>query len=154
MTFHSFDTSSLLNGRRDLLPPKVFKTLWLNIEAMIDAGDVRSVDVVLHELSQRDDDVHAWAKEQGALFLPLDHDIQRATSEILQLHPKLMGVGGGRNGADPFVIALARVRGGVVVTEETASGNIQKPRIPDVCDAINVPWVNLIGFVTAQGWSY
>jgi len=65
-----------------------------------------------------------------------------------------MGVGGGRNGADPFVIALARVRGGVVVTEETASGNIQKPRIPDVCDAINVPWVNLIGFVTAQGWSY
>ena len=65
-----------------------------------------------------------------------------------------MGRGGGRNAADPFVIGLARARGGTVVTEETLSGNLERPRIPDVCDAVGVPWLNLIGFVSAQGWSF
>jgi len=41
-----------------------------------------------------------------------------------------------------------------VVTEETLSGNLDKPRIPDVCDALGVRWLNLIGFVRAQGWSF
>ena len=41
-----------------------------------------------------------------------------------------------------------------MVTEETLSGNLDKPRIPDVCDALGVRWLNLIGFVRAQGWSF
>jgi hypothetical protein len=44
----SFDTSSLLERRRDLLPPEVFTTLWTNVEAMIAAGDARGG---LHTLS-------------------------------------------------------------------------------------------------------
>jgi len=57
-------------------------------------------------------------------------------------------------GADPFVIALARVHGGVVVTEETQSRNLTKPKIPDVCDSMGVPWLNLMGFVQEQGWVF
>jgi hypothetical protein len=46
-------------------------------------------------------------------------------------------------------------RGGVVVTEETMSGNVvNKPRIPDVCQALGVPWTNLVGFLQQQGYSY
>ena len=153
-TLYSFDTSSLLNGRRDLLPPSIFRTLWSNREAMIVGGEVCAVDEVRNELSRRDDDVWAWAKAQDNLFLPLDEDIQRATSATLTSHQKLMGRGGGRNGADPFVIGLALARGGTVVTEETRSGNLDKPRIPDVCADLGVPWVNLIGFVRAQGWTF
>lgn len=151
---YSFDTSSILNGRRDLLPPEVFPTLWSNVEQMIAGGSIRSVDVVLEELSRRDDDAHTWAKTQVALFVPLDLQIQQATSRILAVHSKLLGRGGGRNGADPFVIGLAIAYGGCVVTEETASGRIEKPRIPDVCEALGVPWVNLIGFVSQQSWTF
>ena len=154
MVLHSFDTSSLLNGRRDLLPPEVFRSLWSGIESMIAAGDIRAVDVVRDELGKRDDNVSRWARGQANLFVALDADIQRATREVLTRHQKLMGRGGGRNAADPFVIGLARARGGVVVTEETLSGNLDKPRIPDVCDALGVRWLNLIGFVRAQGWSF
>jgi hypothetical protein len=46
MAFFSFDTSSVINGRRDLLPPVVFRSVWLNVEAAIAAGEVRSIDVV------------------------------------------------------------------------------------------------------------
>jgi len=56
MAFYSFDTSSLLNGRRDLLPPATFPSLWANIEAMIADGRIRCVDVVRDELSKREDE--------------------------------------------------------------------------------------------------
>jgi len=154
VVLYSFDTSSLLNGRRDLLPPEVFRSLWNNVEGMIAAGQIRAVDVVRDELARRDDEVNRWARAQIDLFIDLDPDIQRATSDTLARHSMLMGKGGGRNAADPFVIGLARARDGTVVTEETLSGNLDKPRIPDVCDALGVRWFNLIGFVRVQGWSF
>jgi hypothetical protein len=154
VTLYSFDTSSLLNGRRDLLPPQVFPSLWSNIEAMIAGGEIRAVDVVRDELGRRDDEVTQWARAQTDLFVALDADIQHATRDTLARHQKLMGKGGGRNAADPFVIGLAHARGGIVVTEETLSGNLDKPRIPDVCEALEVPWLNMIGFVQAQAWSF
>lgn len=132
MAFYSFDTSSLLNGRRDLLPPATFPSLWANIEAMIADGHIRCVDVVRDELSKREDEVHQWAKAQPDLFVPLNTDIQREVRDVLSKHQRLVGIGSGRSGADPFVIALARAHDGVVVTEETLSGNLAKPKIPDV----------------------
>ena len=154
MTFYSLDTSSPLNGRRDLLPPGTFVTLWDNIELMIAVGDIQCVDEVRNELAKRDDVIHDWAKSQPELFVPLAADVQLAARDVLSVHPRLVGVGGGRNTADPFVIALARARNGVVVTEETLSGNISKPRIPDVCGAMGVPWLNLVRFVQEQGWTF
>jgi len=73
---------------------------------------------------------------------------------VLAQHPKLMGTGGNRNAADPFVIGLAHARGCVVVTEETLSGRLDKPRIPDVCIALGLPWTNLVGFIGQQGWQF
>jgi hypothetical protein len=154
VAFYSFDTSSLLNGRRDLLPPATFPTLWANIEAMIGDECIQCVDVVRDELAKRDDDVHQWVKAQQGLFLPLSHDVQREARGILTQHQRLVGIGSGRSGADPFVIALARARHGTVVTEETLSGNLARPRIPDVCEAMQTPWLNLVGFVQEQGWTF
>jgi hypothetical protein len=151
---YSFDTSAFINGRRDLLPAGVFPAVWSDIETAINAGEVRAVDVVRDELARRDDEVNQWARGQAELFLALEHDIQRATAEVLANHQRLMGRGGGRNAADPFVIGLAMARSAVVVTEETMTGNLNKPRIPDVCQALGVPCTNLIGFLRRQGYSY
>src|SRR3954454_12126651 len=107
----------MLNGRRDLLPPATFPTLWGKVEEMIANGSIRSVDLVRDELSVREDAVHEWAKAQVGLFVPLTVDVQRAVREVLEQHARILGIGSGRSGADPFVIALARVHRGVVVTE-------------------------------------
>ncbi|MFI9811396.1 DUF4411 family protein [Saccharothrix variisporea] len=151
---YSFDTSAFIKGRRDLLPPDVFATLWTRIEQSIASGMIRSSDEVRREIVKRDDAIKEWAAAQSGLFVPLDEDIQKATRQILSAHPKLMGKGGGRNEADPFVIALACARKGVVVTEETRSGNLDKPRIPDVCDALGVPCLNLVEFSREQRWTF
>lgn len=151
---YSFDTSAILNGRRDLFRPAVFRSLWGRVEDAISAGQIRSVDEVQRELARRDDDAKRWADGQTGLFCPLDEQIQQAARHILRLHPNMVRQGGRRSAADPFVIALAMVNNATVVTQETASGNIEKPRIPDVCDALGVPWLTLMGYIEAQGWTF
>jgi hypothetical protein len=121
---------------------------------MIMAGVVRATDEVRRELGRRDDDTNAWAMSQNGLFVDLDEDIQVATTSVLAAHPKLTGSGGGRHQADPFVIGLAHARGGVVVTEETLSGNLNKPRIPDVCRAMRIRCISLVQFAQDQGWKF
>jgi hypothetical protein len=102
LTFYSFDTSSLLNGRRDLLPPATFPTLWNNIEAMIADGSVRCVDLVAEELAAREDEVHQWAKSQVDLFVPLTAEVQMAVREVLSQHP-----GSSASGADAAAPTLS-----------------------------------------------
>ncbi len=43
------------------------------------------------------------------LLVPLDDETQRATAEVLSAFPELVKELSGRNQADPFVVALARV---------------------------------------------
>lgn len=151
---YSFDTSAILNGRRDLFRPTVFRGLWGLIEDAIAARQVRSVDEVRRELAKRDDDAKRWADAQSDLFCPLDTAIQQSATQILRSHPNLVKQGGQRSGADPFVIALAMTYQGKVVSEETASGNLDKPRIPDVCAAIGVPCLTLMDYIEEQGWAF
>ena len=105
------DTSALLDGWARHYPPDVFPSLWSLIEEMIKVGELLSPDEVLVELSQKDDTVHRWAKANSAMFVPLDEDIQRATQEILDQFPRLVGAMKDRNRADPFVIALREGKG-------------------------------------------
>jgi predicted nucleic acid-binding protein len=151
---YSFDTSAILNGRRDLFRPKVFHTLWAQIEDAIVAGQIRSVDEVQRELARRDDDAKQWADAQSDLFVPLELPIQQSAAQVLNLHPRLVSQGGRRSAADPFVIALAMVHNGTVVTDETARGNLTSPRIPDVCGDLGVPCLNLMEYIEAQGWTF
>lgn len=54
--------------------------------------------------------------------------------------------------ADPFVIAAANVKTGVVVTEERLKPNAAK--IPNVCQHFKIPCTNLEGFMSQQSWSF
>ena len=154
LPFYSFDTSAIINGMRDIFIPTTFRSIWDEIENMVATGQVRAVDEVKREIRRKSDEARAWAENCRGLFVPLDREIQMATREVLAAHPRLMGKGGGqRNSADPFVIALALARGGTVVTQEQ-SASLTKPRIPDVCDAMGVPWQTLPAFVNYQGWQF
>lgn len=151
--FFSFDTSAFINGQRDLFRPTTFGPLWDAIAKMIEAQEILAVDEVKWEIRRKDDDVARWVRSQRGLFVPLARDIQKATKEVLAACPRLMAQhGANRNSADPFVVGLALARGGTVVTQETQANSSRKPRIPDACDAVGVPWMTLPAFVDAQQW--
>ena len=42
----------------------------------------------------------------------------------------------------------------MVVTEETLSNNLNKPRIPDVCGVLGIRCINLVQFARDQGWTF
>jgi Domain of unknown function (DUF4411) len=54
--------------------------------------------------------------------------------------------------ADPFVIAKARVKIAVVVTEEELRNN--GARIPNICTHFGVQCTNLEGFLTEKDWKF
>jgi hypothetical protein len=127
---YCLDTSALVGAWVRLYPPDVFPALWENLDQLIDSGEVVAPEEVLNELEAKEDDLFAWARERrDLLFVPLDEDQMAATTEILREFPRLVGELADRNRADPFVIALARVRGLVVVSEERG-GNRRPPPHP------------------------
>jgi hypothetical protein len=151
---YSLDTSALLDGGRRYYPPDVFPPLWEKLSELIQGGKLSSPDEVREELKKKDDEVWRWAREQIGLFVPLADDIQSATVAILAAFPKLVDTRRGRGQADPFVIAHARVNGHVVVTGERRPGTKTKPTIPYVCRHFNVRYLDLLGLMREQGWTF
>ena len=150
----SIDTSAILDGWRRHYPRETFPGLWLHLEALIQSGDLRASEEVKHELEKKDDDALAWAVEQDHFFVQMDDHIQDAVSAILHDHPRLIDTRRGRSGADPFVIALAKVRGCTVITGEGASDSLNRPKIPDVCRAIGVESMRLLDLIRREGWVF
>jgi hypothetical protein len=151
---YCIDTSALVDGWTRYYPPDVFPQLWTKLEDMIGAKRVIAPDEVLRELSKKDDDLYNWAKKNGALFLPLDSTIQAATQDILAVFPRLVDSERDRSTADPFVIAVARVRNCCVVTGEKSAGNPKRPKIPNVCDHFKVRHINMLQFMREQKWQF
>lgn len=148
------DTSALLDGWVRYYPPDVFPQLWTYLEGMIVSGELLSPDEVLSELSQKDDAVYEWARVNSAMFVPLDEEIQRATAEILSQFPRFVGTMKDRNRADPFVIALAKIKQAVVVTGEKSIGTRDRPRIPIVCDHFGIGHRTLLQLIRGKGWTF
>ncbi len=136
-----------------LLPTRVFPGLWIKLDELITQQQVLCPDEVRVELARQEDELAKWVNARPHMFVPLDDAIQRATSEVLARHPLLMKATKNRNGADPFVIATARVKSLTVVTEELG-GTTTKPKIPSVCQALGVPCINVLSFLRNQSWSF
>lgn len=150
---YSIDTSALLDGWTRYYPPDVFPDVWTGIEELIEQGEIRATEEVFVELEKRDDQVFAWAKDRiASLFVPIGDAIQEKVATILAQHERL--VRHNRSGADPFVIGLAMVEGCTVVTGERLAGSLAKPRIPDVCTALEVPYLDLLGLFRQQNWRF
>lgn len=151
---YSIDTSSLIEAWHRRYPQDVFPALWSGLDDLISANRLQASDEVLVELRKKDDELHTWAKARPNLFQALDEPIQLAVAEILSVHPRLVNNQKGRSQADPFVIALARVRRFTVVTNEVALGSLDRPRIPDVCKAMGMECINILGLIRAERWTF
>ncbi len=147
-----FDTSAYINGRRYHYPAETFPSVWqLVAEAMTDDRIV-SPREVLNELTAKDDDTAAWAKELSDCFVEPSAQVQREAGSIYALLPKP----GVRDTADPFVVAEAMVRGFVVVTYEgtSFSGVPTKNwdrRMPGICQHFGVACCTLPEALTSLG---
>ena len=140
---YSIDTGALLDGWVRWYPPDVFPSVWQRFDQLIEAGTIVASEEVLRELSRRDDGIHDWCKQRPKLIVPLDENIQYATVEVLSQFPRMVDQRPGKNLADPFVVALAKVRKLTVVTGEIG-GTQDRPKIPFVCQHFDIRSINLV----------
>jgi hypothetical protein len=151
---YCLDTSALVGAWVRSYPPDVFPALWQNLDELIGLGHAVAPEEVMNELEAKEDALFAWVKQRrDHLFVGLDEAQMVATTEILDAFPRLVGELADRNRADPFVIALARVRGLVVVSEERG-GTVERPRIPLVCDHFGVRTMSPLAWIRELRWIF
>jgi len=148
---YSIDSSGILDLFR-YYPQDVFPTIWTQLEAAADGGNILAIDEVYRELEKKDDIAFQWLKTHLAMVIAIDKEIQEHVTAILGKHPRLVDTRRNRSAGDPFVIALARSRRLSVVTGERASGVVEKPNIPDVCAVLQIRCINVLTMFRSEGW--
>ena len=134
-------------------PPDIFRSVWQRFDTAAAAGDIVSPKEVLHELQQGDDALGAYLGARSSLFVPLDEAQMTAVADVVRACPGLVDEEAERGRADPFVVALARVRGGTVVTGERPRRSSTAPfRIPDACAHYGLSCLDWFGFLREIGW--
>lgn len=154
---YSLDTSFFMDWQARYYPLDVFRSLELKIEELIAAGECAAVQLVKEEIDAvAPASVRTWATNHGDLFVPMTPDLQVAGAGIEASYPDLMDPKGLHESADAYIIALARLRNGIAVSQETSAAEKRKaPKdhyIPDVCRELGVPCINLLGLMRRERW--
>jgi predicted nucleic acid-binding protein len=141
------DTSTFIEAGTRTYPIDIAPGLWDEFDRLATDGTICSPEEVRLELRAKSDALAEWIKDRPQLFVDLDGEQMVATHEVLAQFPKLAGKLSNRYHADPFVVALARVRGLTVVTEENPVSTPERPRIPLVCQHFGVRCINLLAWI-------
>ena len=153
MDSYCIDTSALIAAWQERYPVENFPAFWNRIGHLIDSERLTAPLEVLRETAKRSDELHQWLSTRKQMFRELEEAIQIEAANVLAQFPRLVGERKLRTSADPFVIALARVAGLRIVTEEKPSGSVDRPNIPDVCSALNMaPCMSLLELIRAEKW--
>ena len=116
------------------------------------SGEIFVIEEVVRELERKDDEVLKWVKEHHSMVVPVDTTVLSHLATLMAKHGSLVDPRRNKSVCDPWVIALAMARGLTVVTAEKTSGNLKKPKIPDVCKDLHVPCLEVVEFFRMQGW--
>lgn len=147
------DTSSLIAAWQERYPIDNFPRFWQRMEDLIKDGRLVSPIEVFNEVKKRSDDLHEWLKVQKEImFRELDDEVQIEVASILQRFPRLVGEKKLRTSADPFVIALVRITGYQLVTDEKPTGSPSRPNIPDVCAELSLPTIGILQLIQREKW--
>jgi hypothetical protein len=121
---------------------------WDWIVAQHAAGVLCSIDDVKKELEAIQDDLTTWAKNNSAIFLPIDASVQSSMQQLAAWATGHSGYSGAAASgflgvADYPLVAFAHTYSHTVVTHERSAPNSQKKiQIPDACTAFGVPCID------------
>lgn len=153
----SVDTSAIIDLWRGIYARDVFEQAWAHFEQAFDKSIIIAPDEVYHELVDADDDLSEWARARKEVFYPLDDLLQDHVRAVMTPFPQAASLPQARY-ADPIVVALARLRGCPVVSQETkkdlASNPTGLPAIPNYCDSVSIRHLRLLRLFRELGWRF
>lgn len=128
---------------------------WLD-EAHAD-GRIYSVAEVRRELCDGADELAEWAKDRDSFFLDPDNLVADsmaavATWATTQLPPyTAAAIAEFLAAADYYLVSHARAHGFTVVTAEVVAPTVNKIKIPNACQGLNVPCTNVFTMLRDEG---
>lgn len=154
-SIYYIDTSSI-GELNDKYPPKIFKnTIWADIANLIDEERLFSCNDVFKELQNKTGKhnhlVHTWSKHKH-IFHELGAEEFSVIREIVDEFPKAIPETS-KHGvhADTSLIAFCKTHNATVITEENGKG---MDKIPFLCYKKGVKWVNILGLMEKENWTY
>lgn len=166
MAVYVLDSNFFIQAHRFHYPIDVAKGFWNKVVQLAAQGSIISIDKVKKELYDKNDVLEDWCKNN------LPEDFFKDTSVVMNAYAQVTTWVMSRSGhylpnainefldadeADAFLVAycLTDPKNRFVVTQEISEPNRQnKVKIPDVCIALNVPFVNTIEMFRQLGETF
>ena len=148
-----FDTSALIEWIRHY-PVDIFPRVWRLLDDLLSSGAVSAPREVREEILERADELADWCKARPSFFVELDNATEAEVMRLQRHYAGLTDPNAFRTEADPFVIAVAKLRGATVVTAESYKKSPQKPRIPYVCEMEGIRCIKPLGLMRELKWVF
>lgn len=141
--------SSALIDLKEHYPEDTFPSLWERLEELASNGRLKCPREVLREIEKKNENLHDWLKNNAAVISDAETaKLAPVAAQIDSSYPELKK---GRHSkfpkprsADPWVVALASQKKGIVISTERPRPNAQKiTQIPDVCRNESIRCLNL-----------
>lgn len=143
--------SSILIELGRTYPKRALPGIWSNLSKLTTAGMLLFPREVYREIENGSDDAVSWSREHSQAFYEEDLEQQREVKRILLRCPRFSDPSRTTPHADPWVVALAIVKGCTVVSNEkngrVAPAERDAVKIPDVCSVFGVQHLRLLDFI-------
>ena len=153
---YAVDTNVFMDWQFRHYPTDIFPSLLSRIDSLIAAQRFQAPALVDEELRKvGTPELTAWSDAHSSIWVP-NAEVLAAALTIQSRFPGLLDPKAEFDEADAYVIALAQIRDGIVVTQETPASEKRKPArplyIPDVCRELGVHCITLQGLMRREGW--
>ena len=157
MKKYCLDANVFIQAKNGPYAFDIVPVFWDWLDRQIALGVLMCPEGVYAEVVKGDDDLADWMKERrrSGILIGADLIVQAefgkiadyVSTEFPQAYAKKF-----LSGADPWVVAVAKAHGATVVTHEAMAGpNSHHPKIPNVCKAFGVPYVNCFQMLRELG---
>lgn len=157
------DSNTLIEAKNRHYGMDFCPVFWDFIEKEATKTTLASIDMILEEINDYEDELSIWSSERKNLIFTISSDsieIQNKFGEIAEyVNSHIIYKRSEKDRflakADPWLIAVASIMNATVVTHEVlVPPNSTKVKIPNIANVFNVNWINPYNMIRSLGGQF
>ena len=156
---YCLDANILIEAWQKYYSPNICPSYWDVLNTFGEQDKIFLPEQVYDEIVRTDDDLSSWLKASNIPVRGINQYVTQCLQEMYAANPYhkfLVDNTKARSLADPWVIAHAMSESAIVVTKEekVTAQNSKRIKIPNVCDNMNITWINDFQLVNELGITF
>ena len=149
---YCLDANVLIQAWQKYYSPRYCADYWSLLNEFGKKGRIFIPQNVFEEISRTEDELTNWLRKSTIPIKEVDGQVANCLRDIYAanpLHKYLVDNTKQRSLADPWIVAHALKENACVVTKEekVTAPNTTRIKIPNVCENMNIRWINDFEFV-------